>query len=356
MRNIKTDFFYLLQLGLWGKTAEQRVIHFSKEEWKAIYIMAVKQTVQGIIFDGIQLLPIDQQPPKDIQIPWLMAVVKIEKSNKIQLAQLNDILNFFNQNNLPFILQKGQGIAKLYRNRYHRICGDYDLWFGSEEKTEKANKLIEEIGIKVERGFKADSIYNWFGTPAEHHFRLVELTNPFKEKDLRNWEIEEFNKSTFVPTPCANLLLQITHILKHQLNEGIGLRQICDLAVSLTCLEYDKKELEALCRKYGVFRWTKLLISLIHQTLGVPLEKMPFPNSYNPTILINEIWEAGNFGHGDTRFGDRPEGKWKSKLYTANIICRKTKLFFYYIPEECFWRISTMVWARIKACICTTKT
>lgn len=348
MRNIKQDFFYLLQLGLWGETTEKREILFSVEDWRIIFQIATKQTVEGIIFDGIQLLPYEQQPPKSILIPWFLTVEKIEQENKHQQEQLDEILRFFLQNNLSFILQKGQGIAKLYRNRYHRICGDYDLWFGTEEKTEEANKVIEQIGIKVERGFKADSIYNWFGTPAEHHFRLVELSNPLKEKELRNWELDVFNNSKFVPQPCANLLLQITHILKHQLNEGIGMRQICDLAVSLTSLDYDKKELESLCRKYGVYRWTKLLVSLIHQVLGVPQEKLPFPCSYNADVLINEIWEAGNFGHDDTRFGNRPEGKWASKLYTVKIIWQKMKLFFYYVPEESFWWTSRLVWVRIK--------
>lgn len=347
MRNIKEDFLYLLRLGLWGHIENEKEVSLSRDEWIAIYQMSVKQTVQGLVFDGIQLLPVSQQPEKEIQYPWLLQLINLEHQNKQQIAQLIELQYFFeNENHLPFRLLKGQGIARLYRNGLHRICGDFDLWFGPAENVEKANQLIESKGIHVVRGEYDDGEYNWFGTDVEHHCHLIELHNPFKEKELMAWEKMIYQTSSDVPEPCANLLLQITHILKHQLNEGIGLRQICDLAVSLKGLDYNAEDLQKLCKKYGVYRWTKLLLSLINKVLGVPQKELPFPCDGNPECLLDEIWESGNFGHYDTRFGNRPTGKWASKLYTANIIFQKMKIFFFYVPEESFWWTSRLVGLR----------
>ncbi|MCQ2267570.1 MAG: nucleotidyltransferase family protein [Bacteroidaceae bacterium] len=338
MTDFKETFMYLLRLGLWGQQDEHQAVSLTNEEWIELYKASRKQTVQGIIFDGILLLPEEERPCQEILYPWSQEVAGLEQGNKRQLMQLTQLDFFFNlQHNHPFRILKGQGIAQHYRNRLHRVYGDLDLWFGNEEKVEKANQIMEATGIRLERGTDHESEYPWNGTYIEHHCHLVELHSPFIQKELKAWEEKVFQESKDVPTPCANLMLQITHILKHQLTHGIGLRQICDFAVSLTALNYDAKELEVLCRRFGVYKWTRLLMTLVHQHLNVPLEKLPFPLLSNADQLLNEIWEAGNFGFDDNRFGDRPQGKIAGKLFTVKIFMHKVKTFIFYTPAECFW-------------------
>lgn len=349
MTDFKQTFLYLLRLGLWGKQDEKMKVSFSDEEWIKVYREANKQTVQGIILDGILLLPEECQPTAQILIPWQQEISGLEQANKRQIMLLTQLEFFFGlQHNQPYRLLKGQGIAQYYRNRLHRVCGDFDLWFGNQEMTEKANKIMESTGIKIERGTDNEAEYPWNGAYIEHHSHLVELHSPFIQKELSAWEMKVFQESKDIPTPCANLMLQITHILKHQLTHGIGLRQICDLAVCLTALEYDPEELKTLCKKFGVYKWTRLLMTLVHQHLNVPIEKLPFPLLPNAEALLDEIWEAGNFGFGDNRFGDRPQGKIAGKLFTVRIFLHKVKTFIFYTPAECFWFNMSMAKYTIK--------
>lgn len=346
MNDLKDIFLSLLRMGIWGKKEELRQL--SAEEWILIYQMAMKQKVYGFIFDAILLLKPAEMPGQLIQ-QWAAEVQTLEQRNKMQMMQLVQLQFFFeNQHQIPFRLLKGQGIARNYPNGLHRYCGDLDLWFRSAEEVEKANLAMEAAGYKVNRGGGDDSEYEWNGTAIEHHYELVELHSPFLRKKLREWEYQEFMACKEIPNPIANLLLQITHILKHQLNGGIGFRQICDLAVSFSTLDYDCLELERLCRKLGIYRWSKLLCSLLHKALKVPQEKLPFPCTENPDAMLNEIWEAGDFGHGDTRFGIHPDGKWASKLFTAKVIWHKTRVFFFYVPAESFWWQAGLTTYRIK--------
>ena len=196
----------------------------------------------------------------------------------------------------------------------------------------------------------------------ELHPELIELHSPLIRKSLREWEKNVFctvapeirpvyrDIPVSVPTPEAHHLLVSTHILKHLLNEGIGLRQLCDAAILLKGLaqKTDRTELERLCRRFGIWKWSCLLYSFLAEHLGLDESCLPFHKHYNTESLMTEIWESGNFGFYDERKGERPEGKWKNKLYTTRQIIRKAQLFFTCAPAETFWWPTLLTVRRIK--------
>lgn len=300
--------------------------------------MSQKQTLQGIIYDALLLLPQDQQPQEFILQAWKQDVLSKELYNKQQqviAVQLEYLFKY--THSLPFFVIKGQSIAKLYRNPLHRTGGDIDIWFGDPQNQKKANQIIESLGITTQN-YRFDSSYIFHGMDIENHSFLIELNNPFIKAKIRKFEQSVFSKEGTDLDPIGNLLLQITHILKHQLGNGIGLRQLCDLAVSIKKLDYDQELFSKYCRTLGIYRWTALLFQVLHTYLGVPLEKFPFPPRGNAEMMMEEILQAGNFGLSDQRFGQKGITGWKKKVQSLRIVWHKTKLFCYYIPSESFWR------------------
>lgn len=344
MTERQEQFIYLLRLGLWGKSLEQRTVRLDDKAWRDMWQMAMHQTVQGIVYDGMCLLPTDEQPSPMLLTMWGDNTKEIARENRKQQVQLVQLHYFFEtEHHHRFCLVKGQTVARHYRQPHHRYCGDLDLWFGNEERMEQANRLIESTGIEVQRGI-GDALYPWSGTTVEHHSRLIDLQNPMKKRSLMAWEQKVFDESHEEPLAEANLLLQMTHILKHFIKGGgLGFRHICDLAVSMRSLEYDEGKLQALCRKYGIYRWADMLTSLVHQMLEVPLEELPFPCKEDPQPLFDEMWASGNFGMADTRFGEHPEGRWGSKWHTAKKVWKKSKVFYRVAPGECIWNFLQMV-------------
>ena len=349
---LKQAFLALLRQGLWSrKEVETNLFPLTPEEWIQIYDMSVKQTVQGIIYDGIDLLPKEWQAPRTILIQWTVAIDRLERMNRQQNALLNTLPQIFGQEPaIPYQVLKGQGIATFYPKPLHRICGDIDLYFGNEEQTEKANQRIESLGIPVERGRLGDSSYHLNGTIIEHHCRLVNLYRPAIRREIKKWESNEFKKGRNTPSPMANHLLQTTHILKHLISEGIGLRQFCDLAITLhqQSADINPQELVKTCHAWKIYRWHQLVYALLVKYLGMPKESLPFPTDINPDKLMEEVWESGNFGHGDERYGKRPNGNWKGKIHTLRIILNKLHLSWKYAPQETNHFLSDLALTRIK--------
>lgn len=342
----------LLRQGLWEQKEDTAgLFPLSPDEWQQVYGMARKQTVQGIVYDGINLLDPSLFPPRPLLLQWIGEIDMVERKNHIQSALLEALYHLFDGRSAPaFRLLKGQGLAAFYRKPLHRVCGDLDLWFDGEEKMEAACHFLEQRGVPVHRGGNGDASCVLNGVLVELHSRLIELHSPFMQQALAAYEHKAFASSRHVPEAVANHLLQSTHILKHLINSGIGLRQLCDVAMSLAALheETDGKELKKLSKRWHIYRWNRLLYSLPVKYLGMPARYLPFPAGQNPDRLMEEIWKTGNFGHGDERYGNRPQGKWANKRYTLKQITGKMHLSLEYAAHETCWWLAGLSAARIK--------
>lgn len=127
-----------------------RPFPLDEKEWNEIHSMARKQTVQGIIYDGIRLLPDEAVPPRKVLLGWMVEVDTLERVNRQHGETLKGLQQIYAQPpSIPLLLLKGIGLAGFYPHPEHRIAGDIDLWFGNEAQTEEANQRMEKLGLPV---------------------------------------------------------------------------------------------------------------------------------------------------------------------------------------------------------------
>lgn len=362
---IKEAFFLLVRQGLWEKAENfsEKLFPLSDEEWHSVYIHSRRQSVQGVVYDGVMLLPDRFLPSKQLLLKWISDVDQWERINRLHIQMLCSLVKFFSSEpQIHFEIIKGLAISCYYPKPLHRICGDIDVYCGNPEAVKTAASKLEKAGVYVKYGGNDDASFMINHVITELHPELIELHNPFIINELRAWEKKVFQKASSslkpvyndieipVPIPEAHHILVSTHILKHLLAEGVGLRQLCDAAILLRGLhkETDKTELERLCRKFGIYKWSCLLYSFLSEHLGLPEEYLPFIKHYPTEDLFTEVWESGNMGFYDARKGERPQGKWKNKIYTVKQIIRKGKLFLKYAPAETFWWPVLLTIRRIK--------
>lgn len=351
-KDLQKIFLLLLQQGLWNKKSEETIPPLTPQEWEEIYHFARKQAVQGIVYDGVNMLDSALQPPMTMMIRWTVEIDSIERANKKQADVIYKLYNIFTQeNNLPFLLLKGQANGACYPTPTHRVCGDIDLYF--YDKSETAHRIIERRGIYVEREHYREGSnnanYTFEGVPIDHRIRFMTLHNPFTRKRLKKMQSTQLLdgqqgtlqiKEIGVPTlaPGTSHVMQIAHILKHLLTEGVGLRQCCDLAMTLyaTRESIDVEDNKKILKSLGLHKFALLMYAFLEEFLGYPKEQLPQATSYDAAPLLEEIWESGNFGQMDTRMTVSGNGT-RRKLMTFNKVLRKCMLFARYAPGEAFW-------------------
>lgn len=352
MERVRDAFLILLRSGLWGSA--QSVEDFTQltdEEWELVFRMSVRQTVTGIVFDGICRLPDGMQPSERLFAKWLAVVDGIERCNERMNVALKALAGMFVGRGLTPVLQKGQGISVLYPVPSHRECGDIDLYFPGNQ-FHRAVGMVRAGDVRTSLMPDGSHSYEWQGIDVEHHPEIVDLDSPC----LRRWLAglsedpgtipSALADGLSVPSPELNALMLNAHILKHSIGKGVGLRQICDLAMVYHSIgkEGNSREIGgrilSLYRRAGILKWSRLLHSFLVDVIGLPEEELPYPEklvSCKPLERIVE--EGGNFGQYRTGCRHSNGGK----LATVGMILRRAGFSLRFAPDEAFWNVVKLV-------------
>lgn len=349
---IKKQFFALLKAGLWSTKPDLSLFE-GKIDWKELYKCARKQALLGVIFDGVQELPKELMPDRPVYLQWCNAALQIEDNNRLLNRELKNVYDLAKENGITAVLFKGQGVAQNYRNPLHRNCGDIDLYIG-EKDFEKLNSLLrKEATDENEENYKHTSI-TWHGVTIENHRILTELSAPKGNRKLQSeierWYTNRDFRSRMVgdaevilaPLPFDTAYV-LVHAVQHFLNEGVGLRQVCDWACMLMAQKNEpgKDETAELIRDFGIEKAAKVFGALICEFMGV--DKAAIPVSYGKhdietaKWLLEDIWEGGNFGQHTNKLGNRPKGYWKSKWFTFTRAWKRCNELGQLAPAEARW-------------------
>lgn len=347
-------FLELLKAGLWKGEPSTDGFPLTANEWNAVLQISMKQAVLGIVYDGMTSLPSSLLPPEEDMKIWTRYIQNMERQYLSHIRMLNYLLVRYElEGGMTPALLKGLGLSSYYPDIRHRSCGDIDLLFMGDEKAEEANRLAEQWGLEVERGRHGESNYTIKGVLVEIHARLLHQNSPFiSKKTKQQLHIALENGEAFcqreiegVPVrvlqPLYNNLLLATHSLKHVLNEGIGMRQLCDTAMFLKAEHehIDAGRFRQLLSDWGVERWGNLTYAFCVKVLGMPQKLLPYSidiDQYDTDLLLDEVWRTGNFGEMDCINPDRPENAFAGKLFTGKRLFSKAWRFYRYAPGETF--------------------
>ncbi len=359
------QFLELLRSGLWGHKADAGLF-LGEVDWNEIITIAKQQTVLVIVADGIETLPKELWPSKDIILKLTMVRVKtLQMHNKMNVT-INHIVSTLDNEGIPSVLLKGQGVAQNYRKPESRSCGDIDLYVG-EENYERACEVVNGLchpgggskpgiesshhmhlslnGIEVELHRKADYTPGKRLNSYLQQWTKDNLDANFKTSNLRR--LDNCSTNINLPTVDFDAFFILHHAVRHMTVEGVGFRQICDWIMFLR-ENHDKIDTKALRNMLDRFRmkvvWDEFY-NLATDVLGleeglIPLMGQP-KASWKTDKLLGNIFISGNFGHSDKNRKDESKTtyikrKWRSFRFQS---MRLLKLFGLF-PEYAFsyWR------------------
>lgn len=353
-KKIKDAFLFLLKQGLWGKRIEPiSAFNMNKEEWSLIFQISQSQTVEGIVYEGVLLLPNEFYPPYEILLKWTAKIDSIERFNKKVRNSLSILADGLTQNNIKFLLLKGLGLADNYNKPLLRVSGDIDLYFPTLEDYNNANSLLRTKGIIINKGDHHSVFYIFNNVEIEHHTKMIDVFNPFRQKYIKDLISSEFEnnrsllineKQILTPSYTLSQVQANAHILKHYLGFGIGLRQICDVARLCYVKDesFDGQKLKSTYIKLGLERWMNVIHNLLVKDLGLEESKLPYiiELDYDTHPIMNDIFNSGNFGfheiryrNGENNLSDRYYKRDKIFKRVLPHITKSIKL----VPKEVFW-------------------
>ena len=217
-------------------------------------------------------------------------------------------------------------------------------WFRDAGSKKMADDMIRGKGINVQDRPDGSSCYMSGGFIVEHHLRLYDIYNPFVQRYVRklseHLELEETDipgGRVLTPAPEHNLLMLYSHVLKHCIGRGVGMRQLCDVAVA--CHAYrdriDGNLFMDMCRRVGITRWVMMMNSFMTGYLGLPKSSLPCETMKTDAgRLLDIVLNGGNFGQGSTAGRNSAEAGFRRKIHTAMAFCRNSPFSMSVAPGE----------------------
>lgn len=234
--------FLRFSLGLEGEAKGLLDGRKGSFDWDACYQFAKRQTLVGVLFDGIQRLPKELAPARPLLLRWLSDSESIRRRNMRMDRASAYIYNMVCAAGFRCCILKGQGNALLYPHPSSRTPGDVDVWVmaNREELRHIALSLTEGDGSSLQESLNHIGL-TVHGVSVELHSTPALLNSPLHNSRLQKWlkrnaDLQCSNRIALpnnagkvaVPTVSFNIIYQLCHLFHHCFYEGVGLRQIVD--------------------------------------------------------------------------------------------------------------------------------
>ncbi len=348
MENKTSIFFELIQVSIGQQEGLTKVPN--EQEWRELYTFAERQALLGVAFEGIKRLSEqDIKPPFDVLMDWIAIAENIEGRNKELNKRCVKVQNIFEEAGFVTCILKGQGNAQMYPNPLSRMPGDIDLWVKPEKDVIKSIiKYVRKHNPRARAEYHHIDYGVYNDAEVEVHYRPSFSNNPIYNRRLQKWfkvhagqqfahfvVIPDNIESICVPTFEFNIVFQLSHIYRHLLQEGIGLRHVIDfyylLRSKTDCT--DNKDIYETLRYLGLDKIAGAVMWVLHEVLGIE-EKyfITLMDEKLGKLLLNEILRGGNFGQYDSG-NIKASTRLKKNIQRVKRDLRMMR----YFHSECLW-------------------
>ena len=211
----------------------------------------------------------------------------------------------------PFVILKGMAAASYYPKPHERSIGDIDFLIDPAEKQELeellSNKGYGKQNIKNEHHVS----FNKSDTHFEMHFEIPGIPYGESGKTVRDFMMNAFKHPVIsqfddwifpAPKDIYHGLIILLHMQHHMLDEGLGLRHICDWACYVQKTENMPfwAELLELFEKIGVLTYSKVVTKICSMYFHINCPKWA-ENADEELCndVMNDVLIGGNFGRKD---------------------------------------------------------
>ena len=339
----------------------------AKMDWEGFFQFADEQGILGLMFDGRRKMYDGREKGEDgfiddLTLEWGFYAQQIEEQNKAVNVAAVKLLKGLKEQGFDGCILKGQGNSLLYPKPYRRTPGDIDVWVKCDgrRKMDDGRGMMDDVRRVIrfvkERNPEGRAVYHHIdggeidGVEVEVHYRPSFMYNPIHNQRLQKWfeekapeqfghwvELPHTDHTDFeicVPKWEFNVVFLLSHIFRHLMQEGIGLRQIIDYYyVLMSDGRWKKEDVSDTLRYLGLWKIAGAVMWVLSEVLGLEEKYLIAPKDERlGKVLLSEILNGGNFGQYNL-----DNIKADSQLKKNWLRIRRDVRMMRHFPSECLW-------------------
>ena len=277
-------------------------------DWQSLLAFMRKQALIGVMMHGMNKLK-GVKIPREIIKKTFVYSEQVRQKNKMLYKKSVEVVEQYRIAGFECCILKGQGNAVMYPDSYMRMPGDIDVWVkGSREQI---IQYVKQHYPKADfRYYHAE--YHDDGVSVEAHFMPGIMNNPIYNNRLQRYyaEMQDLQCSHWVelpdgmgkipvPTLDFNVIFQLSHMMHHYFDEGIGLRQMLDYYYVLKDLKAGNRSIEMAAKldDLGLRKFAGAVMYVLRNIFGLEDDYLIVSvDEKRGKKLMSEIMRGGNFG------------------------------------------------------------
>ena len=277
-------------------------IDASTVDWSAVLAEAQRHKVTALMYPAIRSM---DSVPEAVFNKVCGTAITVATASEAMLKEQRRILDLLEVRQIPCAVLKGTSVAYLYPHPELRTIGDIDILV-EEENLDEARKALQADGFAPSYTAEKHLCLQKGAVWVEMH-RMVSVF-PESEKGrftkqtmadaLHHIQTAEIDSVRFPMLSGAYQIIGLlAHMEQHLATSGIGLRQVCDWAVTAHALRncFDGETL-ALLERCGLLRFARIMTRLCERYLGLP--PCPWTADASDALvdaMLSDVLEGGNF-------------------------------------------------------------
>jgi hypothetical protein len=346
--------FSLLRFAIWGEAIHGEIF---KEDFAEVMKLAKEQTVYGLAFDAISQL--NGKFDKRELLKAYGMTERLKHRNALVNKELKELVRLFDENNVDYLVVKGQTYGVLYPKPEIRMPGDIDFLIHQTYRNVK--KLIEQqFSIKLpEKVLEGEIEFKHEGVSFELHTSLRTYVKKRHQLVWNSYMAKEWMGENYVEidgvrvrtlSPTLNAAYVFIHLFFHFMREGVALRQLCDWMMVLHHYknEIDRESLLKLLSDLDLLEACCAFGTILTDHLGLPVSEFPLPigeaDRKWQKKITKDIFAGGNFG----KLHHQTHNSCMFKMETLRLIVGNIMKYYRLCPSEIGGLISRQVKINIK--------
>lgn len=353
----------LVRKALWNSKEALPIL--TKEDWEAIGRSAWEQGVLWLAYLGAKCYK-TQIPAKQLK-EWRSVlhsgIFYNDQKNEVQVR----LVQWLSEKKIRAVILKGTSCSRYYPYPEARPLGDIDVLVDKENMT-AVGKYLEEQGYfraQYEHGFHVE--YYGQNATIEVHYASTDVPKSIggmivaeeMKRFLDDTQLVSIGNMTFpVLSDIHQTLMLLLHLERHMIDEGIGLRQLCDwmMFVNGTATNEGKKDVLELLSQCGMLVYAKVLTKACVNYLGLQPEKAAWCMDVQDELvraLMEEVFRSGNMGLSDkdsmgSLFTDRIQLGKRGYNKLTGLVGKLTELAYLHFPvAHKFKAVLPVLWVYI---------
>ncbi|MCM1372257.1 MAG: nucleotidyltransferase family protein [Bacteroides sp.] len=356
-------FYELIRLSIGEQQYLSRVP--TVRDWATLYDMAMKQSLTGVCFAGVQRLCNSDEGyyagmPELQYLTWMGMAAKIQQRNQEVNNQCAILWKRLTADGLRSCILKGQGVAQLYGSLSGlRQSGDIDIWIGCKKDATLDWIMTQGVNIgsidlvHAHADFFEDTEVEVHSQPSWMYWSKADkVLQRFCQEQAEKQFANRDQKVNFsYPTVGFNIVYLLVHINRHIFEDGIGLRQLMDYYFTLKAsTDAQRKEAMSVLTKMGLQRFAGGIMHIERKVFRLDVTYMLCePNEREGDFLLHDIMIGGNFGTYDNRTKSfATNERWKRGWFAI----RHNMRYLTHYPSEVlsipFWKLWHYCWRKRK--------